>query len=434
MSNHLLLENDQFIININDTLSEYKRQILTFLYMPIIGQKAANLYLTFFSFVKTGENESVLYTHHQLFKILQFKKVNDFIKERVALEAIGLLKTFYYQSEINPTGIYYYLLKDVLNPYDFLNDPALSQLLRHKVGEETMRKTASDFLIRRHDINKFTNITKSFDEVYDIRLENEPSTYQSWWVDTKNTGIKVKDKAFNFELLMILLSALDVVDIETIKTKEFYDLINRYGFFYQLTPEEMKDAILLSIDSNRKINYEKLKKAVIHHYDSKNIKIVVEPKATTSPTPKNEIIQYLETLSPTDIVQNQYGLKLSGVEIKIFDDLMANTKVSLGIINTLLIYVLEEKNGEIPSYNYFIRILNGWLRSGVKNTEDALAKINKTDVKTKSSTRKEKLVPGWYDDYIKEASLKMKQEKTPPRDTSLEELEAFFNVKKEKNK
>lgn len=434
MSNHLLLENDQFIININDTLSEYKRQILTFLYMPIIGQKAANLYLTFFSFVKAGENESVLYTHHQLFKILQFKKVNDFIKERVALEAIGLLKTYYYQSKVNPTGIYYYLLKDVLNPYDFLNDPALSQLLRHKVGEETMRKTASDFLIRRHDINKFTNITKSFDEVYDIRLENEPSAYQSWWVDTKNTGIKVKNKAFNFELLMILLSALDVVDIEAIKNKDFYDLINRYGFFYQLTPEEMKNAILLSIDSNRKINYEKLKMAVIHHYDSKNIKIVVEPKITTPPTPKNEIIQYLETLSPTDIVQNQYGLKLSGVEIKIFDDLMANTKVSLGIINTLLIYVLKEKNGEIPSYNYLVRILNGWLRSGVKNTEDALAKINKTDVKTKASTRKEKLVPGWYDDYIKEASLKTKQEKTSPRDTSLEELEAFFNVRKENNK
>lgn len=428
--NRLLLDSDQFIICINDNLTDYKRQIITFLYMPIIGQKATNLFFSLFNFVKAGELESSIINHQQLFKIMQVKKASDFAKEREKLEAAGLLETYYYQSDVNAIGLYYYLLKDVLSPYEFFTDPALSQLFRLKVGDEAMQIAASNFLVRRYDINKFTNITKTFDEVFEVKVENEPSFFESWWVDTKNTGIKVKNKVFDFDLLMTLLGSLDIVDMKEIKTKDFYELVNRYGFFYQLNAEEMKNVILLSVEANQKINYDKLKKVVVDYYNQKNTDLVVEPKVI-NPAPKNNIIHILETTNPDKIVGTHYGVKLTGAEIQLFEQLMAKTKVSLGIINTLLIYVIEEKKGIIPSYNYFEKVLNGWLRSGVKTTEDAVNKINERAEWKKTTYKKEKLVPGWFENFV-EASSKTPQEKPKIPSSTLEELKAFFNpIKKE---
>ena len=67
--------------------------------------------------------------------------------------------------------------------------------------------------------------------------------------------------------------------------------------------------------------------------------------------------------------------------------------------NVAILYVLSEKNGEIPSFNYFKKVLNTWIRAGVNTTEEALNYINgnKTTGKGKKpSTKTVKPLPSWY--------------------------------------
>ena len=82
-----------------------------------------------------------------------------------------------------------------------------------------------------------------------------------------------------------------------------------------------------------------------------------------------------------------------------FDKLLRETNVSIGVLNVCIIYVVSEKNGEIPSYNYFLKVINTWIRAGITNAEQAINYINNgTDPKKSpnTKTKKVKQVPSWY--------------------------------------
>ena len=57
-------------------------------------------------------------------------------------------------------------------------------------------------------------------------------------------------------------------------------------------------------------------------------------------------------------------------------------------------------NGEIPSYNYFLKVINTWKRAGITTTEEALNHINGvSENKTKGYSQKNKNIkakPDWY--------------------------------------
>ena len=55
-----------------------------------------------------------------------------------------------------------------------------------------------------------------------------------------------------------------------------------------------------------------------------------------------------------------------------FDQLLRDTNISIGVLNVLIGYVLVELNGQIPNYNYFLKIINTWKRAKVVSTLDAL--------------------------------------------------------------
>ena len=74
-------------------------------------------------------------------------------------------------------------------------------------------------------------------------------------------------------------------------------------------------------------------------------------------------------------------------------------------------------------HNYFLKIINTWIRKGVKNTTDALNLINAPSSKTKPT----KPVSSWYHKYMEDLEKKKEEEKDASE--SLAELESFFNGK-----
>ena len=109
-----------------------------------------------------------------------------------------------------------------------------------------------------------------------------------------------------------------------------------------------------------------------------------------------------------------------------FEKLLTSTSLPLGVLNVLIIYVISSKNGEIPSYNYFLKIANSWIRGGIKTTLMALDKISGNMPKTTSPKQKPaKQTAAWYGEYLEQEKKKLENKKEET-DESLEDLDKFF--------
>ncbi len=156
------LENTSFIVLRDHHLTDEEQQILTHLYMPLVGPKSINMYMTLGTFIKKGETESILVSHLKLFQLLQTTSENEVVKERQKLEAVGLLQV------LTDGNNYIYKLNHALMPNDFFNNEPLSTFLFQQLGKEEYERLMLELLVHRFDISKFTDITTSFDEVFDI--------------------------------------------------------------------------------------------------------------------------------------------------------------------------------------------------------------------------------------------------------------------------
>ena len=109
------VENSAFSIVIEDILTDLDRRVLTYLYLPIIGEKALSIYQTLFTMVNPLEKESSILSHSQVLNLLKLS-AKTFTLERRTLEAVGLLSTYY------KDGLFVYVLKNVLKPYEFFSN------------------------------------------------------------------------------------------------------------------------------------------------------------------------------------------------------------------------------------------------------------------------------------------------------------------------
>lgn len=425
------LENTTFIVLRDHHLTDEEQQVLTHLYMPLIGPKSINIYITLGTFIKNGETESLPINHLKLFQLLQTKSEAEVVKERQKLEAVGLLQV------LSDGDNYIYKLKHVLMPNEFFNNDILSKFLLQQLGKEEYERLMLDLLVHRFDITKFEDITKSFDDVFDI-TSDEAYAYNNELngliINGNGEEIRVRNPHFDYQLFCILVEALDIIDRDIIKSKAFYDLVNKYSFIYQLTTEEVKDATVACAQVNKTINGEAFKKACKRIYDKRDTstKVIVKNDAPSS----DKLINVLEQTAPTEIVKNLFGIGLVSSEIEMFNTLMENTGVSLGILNVLIIYVLQDKNGEVPSYNYFDKIIKTWQRMKITSTSEAMDYINGRTPKEQTKKRQNiKNVPDWYDDYVKtvENKEKIKDSQKAPSvsdQKTIEELDELFKFKR----
>ena len=410
------IENAVYSVMIDETLTDLDRKVLTHCYLPIIGEKALSIYLTLFTMVELGSRESGVLNHNQLIKLTGIPKTK-FTAERRKLEAVGLLSTYYKDTH------FIYVLKKVLTPYEFFNNHDLVWILGQVIGRDDLDELAFNFLLRRLDPNQFENVTASFDEVFDGSLDND-ADYSLIGVDTRNNGILINNKKFNIDHFIILVDAMNILDKVILQDENFLDLVKRYAFLYALSVEQLKDAVLLAVNVDKTINFEDFENQVKRIYDNRNQNVSFVPKKEVVRS-SDKLINLLNTISPNDLVKNKYQTELTSSEISMFDKLLKETNVSIGILNVCILYVLSEKNGEIPSFNYFKKIINTWIRAGITTTEEALNHINgKEPSKPKKGDPKTvKPLPSWY------GKEQPKQDEEPSGDLD-ENILDFFNPKK----
>ena len=143
------------------TLSNDDVSSLSLLYAPLIGSDALLLYLAFESFLERNNLKSEDIIHQDFLEIYSLN-ANSFLKARYMLEGIGLLNTY------TKDNSFIYVICPPLTPKNFLKDVTLGLYLYSKVRKETFDLICKHFKIERVDKANFENITKSFDEVFEI--------------------------------------------------------------------------------------------------------------------------------------------------------------------------------------------------------------------------------------------------------------------------
>jgi len=410
-------KDDYLQVVVDVPLSTFNQNFFTKFYQPILSPLAYNLYLTLYSIVKVGVLESDIIKMSKI-KTLLHSTFDDILSSRIELEGLGLISTYINEGEENS---YIIIIKNLPTPYAFFSNDVLNTMLKNALDDESYGDLVKEYIVHSFNLSTFKDITQSIDEAFVTKSE-----MQNWWIDNQS-NINVKKNHIDYEYMKIILSSSTNLNPELIKSVEFYENINRMAFMFELKDDEMIEAIKLSIIDDE-LNYDDLRKTIVKLKTNKKIELVKRPIETKS---SSKLINTLNNSTPSKIVQSKYHTSLTPSEVEMFDKLLASTGISLGVLNACIINVMEKKNKEIPSYNYFLKVINTWIRKGITTTEAALKEISTPSFVGKKS----KPNTVWYDSYQKELAQKKEKDKTNSEtgeESSLEELEEFFNNKEVK--
>ena len=418
---------DEFVVCVDYPLTQFDNQLFTDFFQPLLTNEAVSIFHKLHGLVNLGFYESAVNPHKNLLSLLRIDNIEDFQSYREELEAIGLLDVFV-KNESN-TNLYIYILKKIPTPWEFFKDHIRSTMLENAIGKVNFLELGGKYLVHKYDLQRFEKITKSLDEIYYVPDPNN-NELTSWWVNPRSK-VNIEMYHFDYEYYNILLSARNIIDPTLLNSSKLYTEVNRLAWMFGLSTDDLVDATISSI-INGQLDIKELrancrKIYTIKHQTEFNQKFI---KIENSQT-ESVLVNTLNAITPAQLVENKYHTKLTGSEIELFDRLLVDTNISVGVLNTLIIYVMDTKNGEIPNYNYFLKIINTWIRKGIKTTDQALDLISKGEAKPKQSNKVQKKAPAWFNEYINELEIKDLKETKQPEE-SLKELEQFFNNKKEK--
>lgn len=403
MNEVTLLPADTYKVINKSILSDVDRKYLISFYEPIIGHLATTLYLTLVNDLELGQQFSRDLTHHHLMGLL--KTPLKVLKEaREALEAVGLLKTYYKAGHVNN---YIYELYSPMSPNEFFNHPILNIVLYNNLGATEYEYLKKQYQKVKIDTKEFTDITKKLDDVMDSGV-NIPTLDV---IERSINDIEVSDRV-DFDL--ILSSIPKGIINEKVFTKKTKELINDLAFIYKIDTLKMIELIRSVLNeygmidkNNLRINARKM-----YQFNNGALPTLIyrsQPEHLKSPVGDNsmrgKIIEMFESINPVDFLRNKYGgTKPTNRDIKIIESLVIDLEMPPAVVNVLLDYVLRKNNNKLAT-NYIETIAGQWKRAGLKNAKEAMEFAEKENKKftKKLDSNKATKEPVWFNK-VNEAS------------------------------
>ena len=386
-----------FNIISQSALSSDEWKVLGILYQPIIGVLSFSLYHTFYHLLNTKNYQSETFTHQFLLDVLNVK-IDELKEAREKLEAINLLNTFV-QGEHT-----IYQLKSPLSPRGFIQDTILGQFLLTEMGKKLYDQVTNLFKVEKIELTGYTEVTRNFDDVFNFIDSNHFYDSDVYLGKKSNLGARIKDQ-INYEAFVEKLP--DRVKKPILMSRQTVDTIQKLVFVYQFSLDEIVDIYIKTVSPNGDIDLGNLSfKAQTYYQDKKKVLPVVSE--TKQLNGKESSINYLKTVSPMQILEkyakDDYQLMYTDTVMSLIE----RNQVEIGIINTLLLHILKFKDGHLPHITYLEKVLETWLKKGIRTTEDAYHQVldkssyeNKTANYTAKTKPKAKN-PEWVDQYLDE--------------------------------
>ncbi len=385
-----LLPTDTFIVKVNGILHEFDKKVLTLLYQPIIGASAYSLYMTLWGMLNVKSYVTKPHSHHYLM-LMSSQTLPDIYHDRLKLEGLGLLHV--YQKKDEEKRVFIYELCPPLSPQAFFKEEWLAAYLFNRLGKTQFQMIKRQFQMHKIPKDGYEDITKSFPEVFTNVMESElvlsddtkaimeDERYEL--VDRVEPGVEYEEESF-FHLDLCLEMIPDVIVPKEWLTEEIRDSIWKLATIYHLNEQQMSEMIQqvclhqesFPIDLLRteiaawyQINIqEKLPFLTLRH-QPENLK---EMKKEEVVTQKQKIVHQFETLSPYDVLRSYAnGGKPALVDLKLIETIMFEQKLTPGVVNVLIDYVLKTNDGKLPG-PLVTKIAAHWSRKKIKTVQEAI--------------------------------------------------------------
>lgn len=413
-----ILPADTYVVVNKSILTEEDRKILTMLYQPIIGPLPIMLYFSLWSDLDKTEIISTEYTHHHLATNMHMT-LNEIVESRRKLEAIGLLKTFYKEENINN---YIYQLYSPIKAHDFFNHPILNVVLYNNMGKKEYEKLKDYFKTPRINTSSYQDVTASFSEVF----TSVPLTsYDLLNDDIRKNNIQKLNINSNFDFEFLKDSLPNSLDKNKVFTKEVKELIIELSFLYDLDVIKMKDIIPTCLNERGTINKDDLRKTCRNYYQfdnhgllpsvvyNKQPEYLKKPQGDTSKRAK--MIYTFETIRPYELLKSKNnGREPTARDLKLAEDLIINYSLKPGVANVLIDYILKTNNNKLTRA-LAETIAGQWQRLNIETVDEAMKQAEKehkkynknkpTNQKTTKRVIKEEKIPEWFNKEIKKQEV-----------------------------
>lgn len=394
-----------------------EKDVLVNLYQPIIGVLAVNMYLTLTNDLSKDKIESDYLSHQHLMGLMSVN-LDMIVEARKKLEAIGLLKTFFRSDTVNN---YIYVLYAPLSPNEFLNHPILNVVLYNNLGKMEYENLVDKYRTKKIVTKDYLDITTSFDKVF--TSVNGYAFNNVDVIDEKTRRIEIKS---NIDINLIISGIPNRMTSPKCFNKESVDLIIYLAYIYKIDNINMQGLVRNSINERGLIDKELLKSSCRNFYQFENNgklptliynrqpEYLKEPEGSNSNIAK--MIYTFENVSPYEFLKNSYNnAEPTSRDKKIIEGLMIDQKLSPGVVNVLIDYVLKTNNKKLNKE--FIEAIAGqWKRLNIETVKEAIKicrkehkKVSKTVVtKVKKESGKDDL-PEWFNKSFTKDSDNLKE-------------------------
>ncbi len=425
--------NDQIKIS-KVNLSGEDYFVLSQMYLPLMGMDSLSLYIALNNLI-LKDTTTILVT--KLLDLLNLTNVGLLDNAFCKLEGIGLVKRYVSERSKN----LYFEIKAPLDAKSFLNNNLLKNYLTVQIGEVEVKNLKNYFV--RNKVSGYKEISKRFDEMYKTD-DNKMSAFTESLQRELKDNIRVKNDKFDYIIFKFMFDS-EFLDSGVLDEEAFEQEILRISYQYQLTEEEMYEAVVKAITLGNDLKFTDISKNASYIYQNKKVQkpltFVAKEAVTYVPdaleTVSDDVrafINMCETISPAQILEKLSGGKAAISEVKNFEKLQEETGLSDGVINVLIVYILENNDGVIPSYNYIEKIGKTWYRAKIHTALEAFNYINKpVEKKTNKQIKKnEKTNPEWMNSYIDNMKDKWQENELTDEevDAGLSIGNKLFNTKK----
>ncbi len=397
---------DEYTVYSKGIITSEKQTILTNLYQPIIGSNATILYLTLLNDFK--KNESNSYNHHHLMTLMQLK-IEVLLDARYRLEAIGLLKTYVKQGEIDK---YMYVLYSPLSAYEFFNHPILNIVLYNNIGVLEYQRLQEYYKLPRINYKDYQDITSSFESIFSSSVNQNLLFDNSNIINNQRRSIVVKS---DIDMDLLISSIPKRLVSPKCFTDEVKELITNLAYIYKIDNLNMQGLVRNSLNERGLIDRNDLKTNCRNYYQFENNgrlpTLIYNRQPDYLKTPLGDdsklakVIYSFENISPYDFLKKSYGnVEPTNRDKKLIENLMLDQKLNPGVINVLIDYVLKVNNKKLNK-DYVETIVGQWKRLKVETVVDAMEVCKKEHKKFKKIIVKNDLkvnsnidenVPSWF--------------------------------------
>ncbi len=420
MKELVILPADTYVVVNQTIIKDLDRKLITMLYQPIIGYSATSLYFTLVDDLDKRELMSEDLTHHHLMSTMQLK-LEDIVIARKKLEAVGLLKTYLKKDHVNN---YVYLLYSPMSANEFLNHPVLNIVLYNNLGKKEYDRIVDFFKVPKINLKEYEDITSNFSSVFrsvsgSILIENEN-------IQKENTNPISLTEKIDFNLLISSIPSTMVSP--RCFNEETKELINALAFTYDIDDVNMQGLVRDSINERGLIDKIELRKKCRNFYQfesdgklptfvySKQPDYLKTPRGDTSKWAK--MVYTFESVHPYDFLRSKYKTGEPSLrDLKLIESLLVDLKMTPGVVNVLIAYVLKINNQKL-SKNYIDTIAGQWKRLNIETVEEAMKISEKEHKKLKkqfeiknnktvvgSVHKKKEELPDWFNKDLKNEEM-----------------------------